>query len=219
MSTRMLICAPMRLEASALRSAADNTASGQETMRTTGLGADSVAVRRTGYGPRRSARSAVRLLAADFDVLVVAGLAGGLSPEVRSGDVIVADELRGHREVLRCQAADSLAAELVRSGFPVRCGPIVTTDALAHGQRRAELAATGALAVDLESAVLAQAAGHRPLAVVRVVVDTPQHPLMRPGTVRRAMSGLARLHAVGSCLRRWGRQIPPEVRTTCEEAL
>ena len=219
MSTRMLICAPMRLEASALRSAAGGTASAQESLRTTGLGADSVTVRRTGYGPRRSAESAVRLLAADFDVLVVAGLAGGLAPEVRSGDVIVADEVRGRHEVLRCTAAQSLAAELARSGFPVRCGPVVTTEALVRGQRRADLAATGALAADMESAVLAQAAGHRPLAVVRVVVDTQQHPLLRPGTARRALSGLARLHAVGSCLRRWGRHIPPEVRTTCEEAL
>ncbi|MBQ0924315.1 5'-methylthioadenosine/S-adenosylhomocysteine nucleosidase family protein [Saccharopolyspora endophytica] len=219
MSMRMLICAPMRLEASALRSALGGAVTGQEALRTAGLGADSVTVRRTGYGPRRSASSAVRLLAADFDVLVIAGLAGGLSPEVRSGDVIVADELRGHREVLRCDTAHSLAAELTRSGFPVRCGPVVTADALVRGQRRAELAATGALAVDMESAVLAQAAGHRPLAVVRVVVDTAQQPLLRPGTVHRAMSGLARLHAVGSCLRRWGRHIPPELRTTCEEAL
>jgi nucleoside phosphorylase len=214
---KTLICAPMRVEARALRSAHRSGPLGQEALRCDGLSGDTT-VRRTGYGPKRSAHSAVRLLAADFDMLVVAGLAGGLPPEVRSGDVIVASEIRTRAEVLRCTASESLADELNRSGFPVRRGPVVTTDRLVHGSRRAELAETGALAADLESGVLGQAAGERPLAVVRVVVDAVGHPLLRPGTARRGLAALARLHAVGSCLRRWSRQIPPEVHTTREEA-
>ncbi|MFC7340519.1 hypothetical protein [Saccharopolyspora griseoalba] len=214
---RTLICAPMRVEARALRSAHLGEPVGRETLRRDGLSGDTT-VRRTGYGARRSAHSAVRLLAADFDVLVVAGLAGGLAPEVRSGDVIVASEVRTRAEVLPCTTSDSLAEELARSGFPVRHGPVVTTDRLVHGSRRAELAATGALAADLESGVLGQAAGERPLAVVRVVVDAVGHPLLRPGTARRGLAALARLHAVGCCLRRWSRHIPPEVHTTREEA-
>ncbi|MFI0462606.1 hypothetical protein ACH347_00840 [Saccharopolyspora sp. 5N102] len=196
---RLLICAPLGLEAQALRAA---------------LGRD--AVRRTGCGPRRSARAAAALAGADFDVLVVAGLAGGVAAEVRSGDVIVADELRGRGGTVRCSAA-SLAAHLRRAGFPVHCGPIVTADHLVHGARRGELARTGALAVDMESAVLAQAAGGRPLGVVRVVVDTARQPLLRPGTPSRAVAALARLHAVGSCLPRWGRAVLPENRFVAPE--
>ena len=214
---KTLICAPMRVEARALRSAHRAGPIGRDALRCSGLGGDT-AVRRTGYGAKRSAHSAVRLLAVDFDVLVIAGLAGGLAPDVRSGDVIVASEIRTRTDVLRCTAAESLADELTRSGFPVRHGPIASTDRIVQGARRAELAATGALAVDLESGVLAQAAGERPLAVVRVVVDSVGHPLLRPGTVPRGLTALARLHAVGSCLRRWSRHTPPEVRTTREEA-
>ncbi|GAA2353876.1 lipoprotein [Saccharopolyspora halophila] len=217
MSSKMLICAPMRLEARALRSAQGSREVGREMLRGNGLHGDTT-VRCTGYGPKRSAHSAVRLLAADFDVLLVAGLAGGLTPDVGSGDVVVASEIRSRNDVVPCGAADSLAAELVRSGFPVRRGPIVSTDRLVHGSRRTELAATGALAVDLESAVLAQAAGERPVAVVRVVVDAVGQPLLHPGTARRGLTALARLHAVGACLRRWGRHIPPEIHTTREEA-
>ncbi|MEV0700991.1 hypothetical protein AB0I53_24185 [Saccharopolyspora sp. NPDC050389] len=197
---RLLICAPLGLEAQALRAA---------------LGRD--AVRRTGSGPRRSARSVAALARADFDVLVIAGLAGGVAAEVSSGDVIVADEVRGKRGTVRCPAAASLTAELRRVGFPVHCGPIATVDHVVHGARRGELARTGALAVDMESAVLAQAAGGRPLGVVRVVVDTARQPLLRPGTPSRALAALAWLHAVGSCLPRWGRTVLPEIRSAAPE--
>ncbi|MEV0088088.1 hypothetical protein [Saccharopolyspora sp. NPDC050642] len=197
---RLLICAPLGIEAQALRAA---------------LGRD--AVRRTGCGPRRSARAAAALAGADFDALVVAGLAGGVAAEVRSGDVIVADELRGRGGTVHCPVAASLAAHLRRAGFPVHCGPIATVDHLVHGARRGELARTGALAVDMESAVLAQAAGGRPLGVVRVVVDTARQPLLRPGTPSRALAALARLHAVGSCLPRWGRAVLPENRFVAPE--
>ncbi|MGP4016991.1 phosphorylase family protein [Saccharopolyspora sp. 5N708] len=202
MSPQLLVCAPLGLEARALRAA---------------LGEKYV--RRTGCGPRRSARSAAALTGADFDVLVIAGLAGGIGAEVRSGDVIVADELRGQRGTVRCPSAPSLVAELRRAGFPVHCGPIATTDHIVHGAQRAELAGTGALAVDMESAVLAEAAGSRPLGVVRVVVDTARQPLLRPGTPSRALAALARLHAIGPCLPRWGRTVSPEIRSAASKEL
>ncbi|GGI86465.1 lipoprotein [Saccharopolyspora subtropica] len=198
MRPRLLVCAPLASEARALRAA---------------LGPD--AVRRTGFGPRRSTRSAAGL--PDFDVLVVAGVAGGLGEDVRSGDVIVADEVRGCGGTVRCRTAPVLVAELCRAGFPVRCGPIVTARRFVHGARRADLARTGALAVDMESAVLARAAGNRPVAVVRVVVDTARQPLLRPGTPARAMTALARLHALGPCLLRWASTAVPHKPSAAPE--
>ncbi|MEU6270783.1 hypothetical protein ABZ811_47075, partial [Saccharopolyspora shandongensis] len=114
-------------------------------------------------------------------------------------------------------ATGALAAHLRRAGFPVHCGPIATADHVVRGARRSELARTGALAVDMESAVLAQAAGGRPLGVVRVVVDTVRQPLLRPSTPSRALAALARLHAIGSCLPRWGRAVLPENRFVAPE--
>ncbi|MGW1679933.1 phosphorylase family protein [Saccharopolyspora sp. NPDC002376] len=193
MPARLLICAPLGLEAQALRAA---------------LGQKSV--HRTGFGPRRSARSAAELATADFDLLVVAGLGGGIGENVRSGDVVVADEVRGPDGSVRCSSTSSLVAELRRAGFPVHCGPILTTRHIVRGAQRAELARTGALAVDMESAVLARAAGARRIAVVRVVLDTAEQPLLRLGTPRRTLAALARLHAVGSCLSRWSSAATPE---------
>lgn len=190
MPARLLICAPLSLEAQALRAA---------------LGRN--CVRRTGFGPRRSARSATALAEADFDLLVVAGLGGGIGEGIRSGDVVVADEVRGPDSSVRCRTAPALADELRRAGFPVHCGPILTTRHLVRGAQRAELARTGALAVDMESAVLARAA--REIAVVRVVLDTAEKPLLRWATPRRALAALARLHAVGSCLSRWSPTAAP----------
>ncbi len=129
----------------------------------------------------------------------------------------MAAELRGQRGIVCCPWAPSLASELRCAGLPVRCGSIVTTDHVVHGAQRAELARTGALAADMESAVLAQAARGRPFGVVRVVVDTDRQPLLRPGTPSRALAARARLHAVGSCLPRWGRTVLPEIRSAPEE--
>ncbi|MFB9570591.1 hypothetical protein ACFFRS_26815, partial [Saccharopolyspora hordei] len=82
---------------------------------------------------------------------------------------------------------------------------------------RPEAPPTAAPAVDMESAVLARAAGPRGTAVVRVVLDTADQPLLSPGTPRRALAALARLHAVGACLSRWSRTAAPENHHAPEE--
>lgn len=72
-----------------------------------------------------------------------------------------------------------------------------------HGRGRAALAATGALAVDMESASLAEASAGGPLAAVRAIVDTAAHPLLRPGTVARGLAGLAALRRAAPVLADW----------------
>ena len=184
---RLLVCAPMEIEARALRA-----------------GDPAAPVRRTGFGPRRSARSAREL--ADFDALAVAGLAGGLDPALRSGQIVVASELRGPRGTLPCPYAQLLVTDLVQQGLPATCGPVVTTGHVVRGQERTALARTGALAVDMESAELAAAAGDRPAVVARVLLDTPHDPL--PTAPRRLGPALRRLRQLSPSLDRWSRSIP-----------
>jgi 4-hydroxy-3-methylbut-2-enyl diphosphate reductase len=80
----------------------------------------------------------------------------------------------------------------------VRCGPVVSVTRLALGERRAQLRAAGAIAVDMESAWLAAGARGRPFGVVRVVLDSPSHELLRPGiaiSAPRAAQALRRVAA------------------------
>ncbi len=97
------------------------------------------------------------------DALVVAGVAGGLDPTLRPGDVVVATEVRdGHGRIVQ-RAASPLVAELRRMGLRVRTGPIVSSDRIVRGHAaRARLATTGAIAVDMESAAIVRAAARRP---------------------------------------------------------
>jgi 4-hydroxy-3-methylbut-2-enyl diphosphate reductase len=72
-----------------------------------------------------------------------------------------------------------------------------------HGAERAELAASGALAVDMESAMLAAAVDDGALAVLRVVVDTPSRPLFHPATASAGVTALATLGRLGPVLLAW----------------
>jgi 4-hydroxy-3-methylbut-2-enyl diphosphate reductase len=141
---------------------------------------------RCGMGPARVRAWLPDALASRPDAVVVAGVAGGLDPSLRPGDIVVASEVRGphRRTVLRSGAP--LVAELRRLGLRVRSGPMLSRETLIGGaDEREQLAETGALAADMESADIAAAFTdqHIPVAVVRVIVDTATVPLMRPATV------------------------------------
>ncbi len=202
--TRLLVCAPLGVEARALRPSL-----GRET------------VLRTGYGPRRNARWATVIGAANVDAVVVAGLGGSVTDLIESGDVVVANEVRAAGQSVVCPSAPLLAGALRRCGFTVHCGPIATRDHLVRGAEYRELEHSGALAVDMESAMLAAAAGDRALAVVRVVVDTPRDPLAGLGTPGRALRALRQLREVGPALREWAdavgrrRLLLPSPRSFC----
>ena len=136
----------------------------------------------TGMGPRRSSRV---LDGGSLDGLVVAGVGGGLAPSLRSGDVVVASEVRGPDGSRPCASASMLAAQLRRAGLPVQIGPVLSTDHIVAGKERSRLAASGALAVDMESSWLADQVPQAALAVVRVVADPADAPLWRPATLGR----------------------------------
>jgi 4-hydroxy-3-methylbut-2-enyl diphosphate reductase len=162
---------------------------------------------RCGMGPNRVREWLPRLREIDPDAVVVAGVAGGLNPSLRPGDIVVASEVRDEhgRTVLR--AAAPLVAELRRMGLRVRSGPVLSCDRIVgDADEREQLAATGALAVDMESAALVRALGRepdRPVAVVRVIVDTAHSPVARLATLTAGARALLTLRRVGPALRSW----------------
>jgi 4-hydroxy-3-methylbut-2-enyl diphosphate reductase len=88
----------------------------------------------------------------------------------------------------------------------VHTGPVVTVDGVVlDPSRLRDLARTGALAVDTESALLASADG--PTAVVRAIVDTPGRPLLRPGTPARGVAALASLRQAAPVIEAWATAI------------
>jgi len=154
----------------------------------------------TGRGPRRSRRSARRL--GDAAVLV-AGVAGGLAPEVEVGDLVVASEVRAPDGTVRaCADSAELADRLRAAGLRVHYGPVLSWPRLVGGAERRRLATTGALAVDMESAWLAPP-DPVPFAVVRAVSDTAASPLLRPGTVVAGLAALRTLRCAVPALDGW----------------
>ncbi len=191
--SRVLIAAPLHLEALLIRSATRGAP-----------------VFRTGVGPRR-ARAAARVLVDEpGDALLVLGFCGGLDDRSRPGEVVVAEEVlgavdEGHpADRIPCAGAKELAMALSRAGLPVRSGPLVCVSRLALGERRAQLRAGGAIAVDMESVWLAAGAGGRPFGVVRVVLDSPSHELLRPQAALGAVrAGRALRRAATAALHEW----------------
>ena len=177
------IWCPLRLEAAAAR-----------------RGASSAGVARTGMGPRRAASFAAgRSAMADRPGAIVLGLAGSVSDSLEPGEVIVADTVRGPGPDRSTWGAESerIRVGLREAGIAAVRGPVRSVSRPVRGARRSRLAADGTLAVDMESWWLL-AADPAPLAVVRVVCDTPAAELVSfslPWRARRALAVLSRIAA------------------------
>jgi 4-hydroxy-3-methylbut-2-enyl diphosphate reductase len=151
----------------------------------------------------RTGRSSSGGLTAAQPVLI-AGVAGALGNELRPGDLVVADEIRGDAEALPSNASPLLVGASRRAGLRVHHGPIVTTRRIVDApDARRTLAATGALAVDTESALVAAAAPPGQSAAIRAIVDTPDHRLFRPGTLVRGPKALWALRRAAPVIEDW----------------
>jgi 4-hydroxy-3-methylbut-2-enyl diphosphate reductase len=159
---------------------------------------------RCGMGAERVTAWLPQLKATNPEAVVVAGVAGGVDPSLRPGDVVVASEVRDERGRTVLRGAAPLVAELRRMGLRVRTGPMVSCDRVVGGaEERARLAATGAVAVDMESAAVVRATVGVPTAVVRVIVDTAFTPVTRLQTLPNGARALGVLRRTGPALHRW----------------
>ncbi|MEY9996060.1 nucleoside phosphorylase [Streptomyces sp. V4I8] len=179
-------------------------------------GADGpVTVLRTGMGPRAAERSVTRMLADPAlggAAVLATGFCAGLAPDMHPGDLVVAEETRDPGGTVPCVGTDLLVKELARAvpGRTVHTGPLTGSDHIIRGQERSDLLTTGAIAVDMESAATllsAVRAGERPVAAVRVVVDAPEHELVRIGTLRGGISAFRVLRSVLPAFYEWHRSL------------
>jgi len=170
-------------------------------------------VRKTGMGPRRSKAAAGELARIGGGAMLVLGFCGGLDATSVPGEVIVAEAVyaardEGHSEQrVRCDLNDQLVHRLTGLGLKVRTGEVVCVSRLALGERRAELLAGGAIAVDMESVWLAAGAGGRPFGVVRVVLDSPEHELLRVRAAAGALRAALALRRVAGALHAWAPEV------------
>ncbi|WP_051837294.1 hypothetical protein [Streptomyces sp. NRRL WC-3742] len=171
---------------------------------------------RTGVGRRRAALTVRRLLGSaptGYGAVVVAGFGAAVGPGIRPGDVVVADGVRdaeGHHH--RVDSGPELARALKECGIVAHTGVHHTADHVVRGLERRALHVQGALAVDMEAsgvlAALAEVRPALPTAVLRVVVDTPEHELLRPGTLPAGVRAWRTLRATVPAIVDWYRPGP-----------
>ena len=102
-------------------------------------------------------------------------------------------------------SATLLASELRARGLEPTTGAVISTDRVVRGEAaRSALAAHGAVAVDLESAILAAHPWNAPVAVVRALSDTPERELRSPAIVVGGLKALAALRASAPVIEAWG---------------
>jgi nucleoside phosphorylase len=198
----LLIACALGIERLALRGGDRRGAAGPVLVLRTGMGpeaADYAVTRTLAEGPARNAA----VIASGF----CAGLAAGMHP----GDLVVATETRDRRGVTPCTGVE-LLADALRAALPdrtVHTGPLAGSDHVVRGTaERAALRAPGAVGTDMESAATLAAAlrtGPRPVAAVRVVVDAPEHELLRLGTLGGGISAFRVLRHILPAFHEWHR--------------
>ena len=177
---KLVVLAPLRIEALAVRS-----------------GLPGIKVARSGMGRHQ-------LDFGDADAIGVAGLCGAVDPSLRAGDVVLATELRSEDgKTLPCPDSALLAEPLRRMGLKTTSGTVYTASKILGPDERLALRDTGVIAVDMESAWIAEAAANRPVAVLRVVVDTVDRRLASPRTLIAGVRGLWTLRRASSAFVDW----------------
>src|SRR3984957_17570911 len=180
----LLILAPLRIEANAVRR---------------GLTKSTSHVRHVGMGAARARKSVSKSQQGPFGAMVVMGTAAGLGDDLSPGDLVVASEVTDGETTVALPGADLLAAELRRAGLTARAGRLITVQKLVKSADRLRLATGGYLAADMETAALLGAADGRPVAVIRAVSDTG----FGPGMVGGGIAALRALRKAAPVAEKW----------------
>jgi hopanoid-associated phosphorylase len=168
-----------------------------------------------GGGDVKSLAEKLDALHGDIAGVISVGLGGALSPLLKVGEVVIADQILSDAEHWRCDERwrVALAAKLSHA----HQGPIAASNVILENRedKSALYAKTGALAVDMESAVAARFAMARklPFAVLRVISDDARHVLPPAALVAMKPDGGIALGRVLASLLRHPLQVPSLIRT------
>jgi adenosylhomocysteine nucleosidase len=156
---------------------------------------EDIRVEHFGVGPAMAAERVNRLLAGQKPrLLICAGFAGGLAPQLRIGDLVVAENLSTPEVLAQVRAVAPTTTPCVFGSIISRTLPVefIADKAALHRE-------TGAFAVDMESEAVAAAcrAAGVPLLVVRTISDPADAALPVPfadwfdiGSQRPRVAGL-----------------------------
>ena len=157
----------------------------------------------------------LKALHGDIRGVISIGLAGALSPHLKVGDVVIADQVLTGAEAWDCH--ESWRVRLLSRLPHAHQGQLFGSDAIIEKpETKAGLHnTTGALAVDMESQVAARFAKARnlPLAGLRVISDDASHVLPPAALVAmKPDGGIALGRVLGSLLKKPA-QVPALIRT------
>jgi adenosylhomocysteine nucleosidase len=169
--------------------------------------ADGTLVAVTGIGAARATAGAEALRVAGAQALLSFGMAGGLDPALRAGDVVLPAEVVTPQGAAYATSAQWRAQlyEAARHSGGATCGRLVTSDSpvLDRPAKEALFRASGAVAVDMESAAVGRVATDAalPFMALRAVIDpaaasVPQVVLASSGATGQT-SALRLLVALG----------------------
>ena len=168
-----------------------------------------------GGGDAASLQGKLNALHGDIRGVISVGLAGALSPLLSVGEAVIADQVIRGRETWRC--SDMWRVALAANLAHAHQGPVAASDViLENAKAKAALYDdTGALAVDMESAIAGRFAAARnlPFAVLRVISDDARHVLPPAALVAMKPDGGIALGRVLGSLLRHPLQVPGLIRT------
>lgn len=134
-----------------------------------------------GVGAQAAGTAAQKLIQCGANMLISWGTAGGLSPHVAAGTLILAERVLGQGQVFETNpiVRERLRANL--AGLPIDCGTLMETVQIISSvsTKKQLFVFQRAVAVDMESAAIALAAKQAglPFAVIRAIVDTADFAL------------------------------------------
>jgi nucleoside phosphorylase len=146
-----------------------------------------------GAGDRRRTATLAAAAAARAQCLVSFGIAGGLSPELRPGDLVLSDEIVAEDGCWRGGEAWGRHLAAIARTIGAGRGPVLGANAILATRTDKEAARTtyGASAADLESAIVARAAiaAGIPFAVLRAIADPCERDLPAAALLPLAADG------------------------------
>ena len=166
----------------------------------------------SGGSAERARAEAMRLIADGAIAVVSFGLAGGLAPELRPGDLVLPETVRlpeGQSIATDPAWRQRLSSRLEAGGVSVCGGTLAGSERVAAtpSDKRTLFGTTGARAVDMESHAVAQVTRDAgiPFVVIRAIADPADRVIPQPALEALRPDGRIRIPAVlGGVIRQPG---------------